>query len=103
MAGAAKIPEPDIRISLLAMCRAHSRGRTVGDSNPALIINHFLGKIRACLRMFTKLKMVSAIFAGGANAQLSIYILYAVVIFVNFVCHQLTSSLQELPIINMSH
>ena len=101
MAGAAKIPEPDIRISLSAMCRTHSRGRTVGDSNPALIINHFLGKIRACLRMFTK--MVSAIFAGGANAQLSIYILYAVVIFVNFVCHQLTSSLQELPIINMSH
>ena len=27
--------------------------RTVGDSNPALIINDFRGKNRACLRMFT--------------------------------------------------
>ena len=27
--------------------------RTFGDSNPALIINHFRGKNRACLRMFT--------------------------------------------------
>ena len=27
--------------------------RTVGDSNPVLIINDFRGKNRACLRMFT--------------------------------------------------
>ena len=52
---------------------------------------------------FAQGKNAGAIFAGWANAQLSLYILYTVVIVVNFVCHQLTSSLQELPIINMSH
>ena len=160
MAGAVKIPEPAIRISLSATCRAHYRGRwfstspergilpiylpttfrshfaakfsmqivnnamhivcipaghfhcihlfrTVGDSNPALIINYFRGENRACLRMFTNSlrakNRMRFLLAGGANAQLSIYVLYTVVIVVNFVCHQLTSSLQELPIINMSH
>ena len=81
--------------------------RTVGDSNPALIINHFLGENQVCLRMFTNSlrakNRMRFLLAGGANAQLSIYVLYTVVIVVNFVCHQLSSSLQELPIINMSH
>ena len=43
--------------------------RTVGDSNPVLIINYFWGKNRACLRMFTnslRAKMpVRFLLAGG--------------------------------------
>lgn len=42
--------------------------RTVGDSNPALIINDFRSKNRACLRMFTnslRAKFAGAIFACG--------------------------------------
>ena len=42
--------------------------RTVGDSNSALIINHFREEKRTCLRMFTNplwAKNAGAIFAGG--------------------------------------
>ena len=39
--------------------------RTVGDSNPTLIIKHFRGENRACLRMFTKRKIRVRFLAGG--------------------------------------
>ena len=51
--------------------------RTVGDSNPALIIKHFRGKNRACLRMFTdslRAKIAGAIFAAGGYFFMSFFI-----------------------------